>query len=230
MDLVDEIYTSKPFFGSRRVTTVLRRDHGYGVNRKYIQRLMRLLGIQGIAPGPNTSRCCKEHVVYPYLLNDIVVTHPNQVWASDITYVRLKKGFAYLVAILDWYSRFVISWRLSNSLDTAFCLEALEEALNYSVPEIFNSDQGSQFTSTDFTQALKSKGVQISMDGKGRAFDNIFVERLWRTVKYENIYLNAYETISETHAGLRRYFPFYNRERYHQSLHDMTPWEVYSQN
>lgn len=202
-------------------------SQGHIVNRKRIQRLMRLMGIQGICPGPNTSRRRMEHAVYPYLLRDLVVTRPNQVWGADITYIRLVRGFVYLVAILDWFSRYVLAWRLSNSLETTFCAEAVEEALGGDVPEIFNTDQGCQFTSEDFTNSLLERQIKISMDSRGRAFDNIFVERLWRTVKYEDIYLKGYETMAQAQMGLGSYFRFYNHERFHQGLSYQTPAAVY---
>lgn len=189
---------------------------------------MRQMGLAGMAPGPNTSQGHPEHKVYPYLLRGVEVVRPNQVWSTDITYVRLARGFAYLVAIIDWYSRKVLSWRLSNSMDAAFCVDCLEDALRqYGQPEVFNSDQGSQFTSTAFTDALKREGIAISMDGRGRALDNIFVERLWRTLKYEDIYLKGYGDMGSLTLGLTAYFVFYNRERPHQSLGNLTPDRVY---
>nr|VFJ64717.1 MAG: putative transposase [Candidatus Kentron sp. FM] len=225
--LIDEEYTKRPFYGTRRMVVFLRHA-GYVVNRKRVQRLMRKMGLAGMAPGPNTSRAHPQHPVYPYLLRGLVVDHPNQVWSTDITYIRLGQGFAYLVAIMDWYSRKVLSWRLSNSLDTAFCVECLEDALQtYGKPEIFNSDQGSQFTSIAFTDVLKREEIQISMDGRGRALDNIFVERLWRTVKYEDVYLKGYVNMSELILGLTEYFSFYNQERPHQCLAYRTPDQVY---
>jgi putative transposase len=226
--LIDEEYTRRPFFGSRRMVLQLR-DRGYAVNRKRVQRLMQTLGLAGMAPGPHTSRPQPGHRVYPYLLRGVEVVRPNQVWSSDITYIRLARGFVYLVAVMDWYSRKVLSWRLSNSLETAFCVEALEDALaRYGLPEVFNTDQGTQFTSTAFTQVLKAQDIRISMDGRGRAADNIFVERLWRTVKYEDIYLKEYREVSELLLGLAAYFEFYNRERRHQSLGYRTPAVVYT--
>lgn len=226
MHLIDEQYTKAPFYGSRKMVVHL---HGLGhdVSRKRVQRLMRLMDIQGICPGPNTSRRRQEHAVYPYLLRGLSVTRPNQVWSADITYIRLLHGFAYLVAIMDWFSRYVLAWRLSNSLETVFCLEALEEALGHGHPEIFNTDQGCQFTSAEFTGRLQQEDIRISMDSCGRAFDNIFVERLWRTVKYENVYLNGYQFMREAKEGLGLYFPFYNGERFHQALDYKTPAEVY---
>ena len=225
--LIDEEYTSRPFYGSRRMVVFLRAA-GHVVNRKRVQRLMRAMGLAGMAPGPNTSRAHPRHKVYPYLLRGVPVTRPNQVWSTDITYIRLARGFAYLVAIIDWYSRKVLSWRISNSMDASFCVDCLEDALRqHGKPELFNSDQGSQFTSTAFTDVLKRKGVAISMDGRGRALDNIFVERLWRTVKYEDVYLKGYANMAELMVGLAQYFAFYNAERPHQSLGYQTPDQVY---
>ena len=225
--LIDEEYTRHPFYGTRRMVAYLKRL-GHSVNRKRIQRLMRILGLAGMSPGPHTSRRHPQHKVYPYLLRGLAVVRPNQVWSTDITYVRLERGFGYLVAVLDWYSRKVLSWRVSNTLDSEFCLACLEEALKcYGKPEIFNTDQGVQFTSERFTGLLNAHGVAISMDGRGRALDNIFVERLWRTVKYEDIYLKAYSSLLELEMGLREYFAFYNGERLHQSLGYLTPEQVY---
>ena len=225
--LIDEEYTSRPFYGSRRMVVFLRAT-GHVVNRKRVQRLMRGMGLAGMAPGPNTSRAHPQHKVYPYLLRGVPVTRPNQVWSTDITYIRLARGFAYLVAIIDWYSRKLLSWRLSNSMDASFCVDCLEDALRqHGKPELFNSDQGSQFTSTAFTDVLKREGVAISMDGRGRALDNIFVERLWRTVKYEDVYLKGYANMAELMVGLAQYFAFYNAERPHQSLGYQTPDQVY---
>lgn len=227
MRRIDELYTAHPFYGSRQMTAVLRRE-GWAVNRKRMCRLMRLMGLQSLAPRPKTSRAHPAHPVYPYLLRDTVVERPNQVWATDITYLRSERGFAYLVAVMDWHSRKVLAWRLSNTLDVQFCLEALQEALSrFGPPEIFNTDQGCQFTSRDFTGMLQAHGIHISMDGKGRAFDNIFVERLWRSVKYEEVYLKHYETLRESREGLAAYFRFYNTERPHQALGYRTPAEVY---
>lgn len=227
MNLIDLQYTKTPFYGSRKM--VVHLDHaGHPANRKHVQRLMRQMAIQGICPGPNTSRRRQEHVVYPYLLKGLSILRPNQVWGTDITYIRLLRGFAYLVAIMDWFSRYVISWRLSNSLETAFCTETLEEALDQATPEICNSDQGCQFTSTDFTGLLQGREVKISMDSRGRAFDNIFTERLWRTVKYEDVYLKGYGTMVEAQEGLGNYFRFYNHSRFHQALDYKTPFQVYS--
>jgi len=226
--LIDEQYTRRPFYGSRKMVTFLQTQC-HLVNRKRVQRLMRVLGLAGMAPGPNTSRPQPQHKVYPYLLRGVVVTRPNQVWSTDITYIRLAYGFVYLVAVIDWYSRKVLSWRISNTMDTAFCVDCLEEALQrHGNPEIFNTDQGSQFTSDAFTGALKSRGIAISMDGRGRALDNIFVERLWRSVKYEDVYLKGYRNAMELMLGLTEYFVFYNDERPHQSLGNRTPAAVYA--
>ena len=210
------------------MTAVLRRE-GYAVNRKRVRRLMRLMGLQSLAPGPDTSRAHPAHPVYPYLAHGISwCSGGNQVWATDITYIRIERGFAYLVAVMDWHSRKVLAWRLSNTLDTEFCVEALQEALrNFGTAEIFNTDQGSQFTSREFTGVLQAHGIRISMDGKGRAFDNIFVERLWRSVKYEEVYLKHYQSMREAREGLAAYFRFYNTERPHQALDYRTPAEVY---
>lgn len=226
MRLIDEQSLHTPFYGSRRMTAWLQ-DQGHVINRKRVQRLMRMMGLEGLAPGPRTSRSAPEHQVYPYLLRGVAIRQPDQVWCTDITYVPMPAGFMYLVVIMDWYSRYVLAWEVSNTLDTGFCLEALERALAGTRPQIFNSDQGAQFTSKDFTQRLKEAGVSISMDGRGRVFDNIFVERLWRTVKFEELYIKAYETVSELLAGLGRYFEFYNHERFHQGLGYQTPAAVY---
>ena len=210
--------------------TAYLRDIGKHCGPKRVRRLMRMMGLEAIYPKPNTSRANRRHQVYPYLLNDVCVDRPNQVWATDITYIRLRHGFAYLVVVMDWYSRAVLSWRLSNTMDVSFCCEALDEALaRYGSPEIFNSDQGAQFTSEAFISRLKAKQISISMDGRGRALDNIFVERLWRTVKYQNIYIKGYETIQEAQEGLTEYFYYYNHNRLHQSLENKRPWKVYTQ-
>ena len=204
------------------------RGLGYNVNRKRIQRLMKSLGLAGMAPGPNTSRAQPQHKVYPYLLRGLEVTQPNQVWSTDITYVRLACGFVYLIAIIDWYSRKVLAWQVSNSLDSSFCVECLESALQqYGAPKIFNTDQGCQFTATAFTRVLKQYEIEISMDGRGRALDNIFVERLWRSVKYEDVYLKCYTSMLALIAGLRAYFSFYNTKRPHQSLDYCAPDKIY---
>ncbi len=227
MDLLDAQYTETPFYGSRRMTALLRK-RGFMVNRKRVQRLMRTLGLAGMAPGPNTSRPHPEHKIYPYLLRGLVIDHPGQVWSTDITYIRLQHGFVYLVAIIDWYSRKVLSWRISNTMEADFCVACLEEALQrYGAPEIFNTDQGSQFTSEAFTGVLQAHDVRISMDGRGRALDNIFVERLWRSVKYEDIYIRGYGKVPELMIGLTAYFEFYNARRLHQSLGYVTPDQVY---
>lgn len=227
LGLLDAEYTRHPFYGSRRMTVWLRLG-GYQINRKHVQRLMQKLGLAGMAPGPNTSLAHPEYKIYPYLLRGLPIVRPNQVWSVDITYLRLSRGFVYLVAIMDWYSRKVLSWRLSNTMDAGFCVDCLEEAIrHYGRPEIFNSDQGSQFTSDSFTKVLKDHDITISMDGRGRAMDNIFVERLWRNVKYEDIYLNGYATMSELMLGLTKYFVFYNGERPHQALEYLTPNMVY---
>ena len=227
MRRIDEIHMKLPFYGSRRIRDQLHRD-GYKVNRKKVRRLMCLMGISALYPRRRTSKPGKGHKIYPYLLKDLSIDRPNQVWASDVTYIPMARGFLYLVAILDLYSRKVLSWRLSNTLDPEFCVSALEEALgHYGTPEIFNTDQGSQFTSDAFTKVLLDAGVRISMDGKGRAMDNIFIERLWRSVKYEEIYLNEYQNVKELTKALKTYFDFYNNERFHQSLDDSTPAEIY---
>lgn len=228
MNLIDEIYTRRPIFGSRRMRPELWKRHGIRVNRKRIQRLMRQMGLAAIYPKPNLSKRNTEHKIYPYLLRRLAITRPNQVWASDITYIRLDGGFVYLTVIMDWYSRRVLSWRLSNTLDASSCVEALQEALRrYGTPEIFNTDQGSQYTGEKFISVLQSHRIRISMDGKGRALDNVFVERLWRSVKYEDVYLQDYASMKEAKAGLAKYFRFYNEERFHQGLDGQTPDEVY---
>lgn len=225
--LIDEEYTQHPFYGSRKMVVHLFRC-GHRINRKRVQRLMRSMFLAGMAPGPNTSAAHPQHKVYPYLLRGVPVVRTNQVWSTDITYVRLERGFAYLVAVIDWYSRRVLSWRISNSMDAVFCVDCLEDALReHGKPEVFNSDQGSQFTSEVFTDVLKREAITISMDGRGRAYDNIFVERLWRSVKHEDVYLNGYATMGELLIGLTKYFAFYNAERPHQSLGNQTPQEVH---
>jgi putative transposase len=226
MRQIDRIYTKWPFYGSPRVTLELR-EQGWEVNEKRVARLMRRMGLQAIVPGPHTSRPHPEHRIYPYLLRDLEVGEANHVWCSDITYIPMRRGFLYLVAVMDWYSRYVLSWELSNSLEAGFCVTALEKALRRGSPGIFNTDQGAQFTSETFTQRLLSAGIRISMDGKGRALDNIFVERLWRTVKYEEVYPGDYADGIEARRRLSRYFPFYNDRRRHQSLARQTPAEVY---
>ena len=228
LDLIDKEYTRHPFYGSRKIMHYLRRE-GHKINRKRVQRLMRMLGLAGMAPGPNTSKAHPEHKIYPYLLRGVNVTKPNQVWSTDITYIRLPMGFMYLVAVIDWYSRKVLSWRLSNSMESTFCVDCLQEALRrYGTPEVFNTDQGAQFTSIAFIGALtEHPSISISMDGRGRALDNIFVERLWRNVKHEDVYMNGYATPTELHEGLKKYFRDYNNERSHQSLGYSTPVKVY---
>jgi len=226
MHLIDEEFTAHPFYGSRRMTAWLN-SQGHRVNRKRIQRLMRIMGLEAIYPKQNLSKASKEHLKYPYLLRNMNISHPNQVWSSDITYIRLSRGFVYLTSVIDWYSRFVLSWKLSNSLENSFCIDALEEALLIGKPKIFNTDQGVQYTSEKFVNCLRGENIKISMDGKGRALDNIFVERLWRTVKYEDVYLNNYETPLEVSIGLKKYFKFYNYQRLHQSLGYITPAEIY---
>jgi len=206
---------------------MIGRQLGCDINRKRMQRLMRIMGIQAIYPKPNTSKANANHKIYPYLLRNVTARHPNHVWSCDITYVPLEGGFAYLVAVIDWYSRLVLSWRISNAMTSDFCIEALEAALSLGKPLIFNTDQGSQFTCTEFTKILLSSDIAVSMDGKGRALDNIFIERLWRSAKYEDIYVRGYRTIPEADAGLTRYFDFYNAERPHQSLSYLTPTEVH---
>lgn len=227
MSLVDEIYTKSPYMGSRKIAKRISKCRDKPVNRKRVSRIMQELGISPIYPKPRTTIPHVAHKKYPYLMGEATITGPNQAWCTDITYVRLEGGFAYLVAVMDWYSRRVLSWRLSNTMDTSFCIDALKEALSDGQPEIFNSDQGSQFTSDDFTKVLLDRGITISMDGRGRAYDNIFIERLWRSVKYENIYPKGYKTMAEARAGLAEYFDEYNRERPHQSLSYKTPEEVH---
>jgi putative transposase len=226
MRLLDEEYTRHPFYGSRRLTAWLI-SQGEEVNRKRVQRLLRLMGLEAIYPKPRLSAPDPSHRVYPYLLRDVGIKRVNQVWSADITYVPMPKGFMYLAATIDWYSRYVVSWRLSNTLDGLFCQEMLDEALGQGRPEICNTDQGVQFTALAFTERLKRAGVLISMDGRGRCLDNVFVERLWRTVKYEDIYLRAYATVAELERGLRSYLRFYNEERLHQSLDYQPPRVVY---
>jgi len=222
---IDEIYTAHPFYGSRKIVQVLRPE--FEVNRKAVQRHMREMGIAGITPGPNLSKRREAHRIYPYLLANLKVTRPNQAWAIDITYIRLRTAWLYLVAVLDWFSRYVISWELDQTLELPFVLKAVQQALAQATPEIWNSDQGSHFTSPQYTELLEAAHVQISMDGRGRALDNIFVERLWRSVKYEEVYLHEYATPREARQGLARYFEFYDHERPHQALGYHTPAAVY---
>ena len=226
MRLLDEQYTRTPFYGVRRMSWWLGQQ-GYRVNVKRVRRLMREMGLEAIYPKPRLSQPGVGHRLYPYRLRELQIERPDQVWASDITYIRLRQGFIYLVAILDWFSRYVLAWEVSVSLESAFCRAALEWALKRGQPEIFNTDQGAQFTSEDFTGRLEASGITISMDGRGRAMDNIFVERLWRTVKYEEVYLNDYEQVTEAVRNLRRYFLFYNQERPHQALGYQTPAAIY---
>jgi len=226
MRLIDEQYTRTPFYGWPKMTAYLRRL-GHLINHKRVQRLMGLMGLQAIYPHPHTSVAARDHKVYPYLLRGLEISRPNQVWSADITYIRLFHGFMYLVAILDWFSRYVLAWQLSNTLDGDFCVDALQQALRLGQPDIFNTDQGAQFTAHTFTEGLEAHHIRISMDGRGRALDNIFVERLWRTVKYEDIYLKEYATVPELDAGLSHYFTFYNTERLHQSLAYRTPAEAH---
>ena len=227
MRRIDRLYLQFPFLGSRKIARQLSTE-GQPVNHKRIQRLMRLMGIYATAPGPNTSQPHPQHTVYPYLLRGLTIDRPNQVFATDITYIPMAHGFLYLVAIMDWHSRKVLSWRLSNTLDTAFCLEALNEAIErYGAPRIVNTDQGVQFTSTAFTDVLKAHNIRISMDGKGSYRDNIFIERLWRTVKYECVYLHAFDDGSDARRKLTGYFDWYNRQRPHQALEYLTPDQIY---
>ena len=226
MKLIDHQYLATPFYGARKIAVWLK-SQDYSINRKRVRRLMRLMGIRAIYRRPRTSKPAPGHKIYPYLLGGLKITRPNQVWAADITYIPMARGFLYLVAIIDWYSRYVLSWRLSNTLDDDFCVEALEEALRKGRPDIFNTDQGSQFTSEAFTGFLEQHGIRISMDGKGSYNDNLFIERLWRTVKYEEVYLKAYQDARDARIGLGSYFRFYNTERPHQALGYKTPAEVF---
>jgi putative transposase len=226
MRLIDEQYTRCPFYGSRRIAAWLKSE-GHEVNRKRVQRLLRVMGLEALHPKPNLSAPNRSHKVYPYLLRGVSVERVDQVWSADITYVPMASGFMYLAATIDWFSRFVVSWRLSNTLDGFFCQEMLEEALSRGRPEVFNTDQGVQFTARAWTSRLEKSGVSVSMDGRGRCLDNVFVERLWRTVKYENVFLRCYETVPELESGLRSYFEFYNGERLHQSLGYRPPVAVY---
>jgi putative transposase len=226
MRLLDAQYTATPFYGIRRMTAWLQRQ-GYAVNHKRVGRLLRQMGLAAIYPKPRLSQPAADHVIYPYLLRGVSVDRVNQVWSADITYVRLAAGFVSLVAVIDWFSRYVLSWAVSINLDVAFCVEALEQALSQGQPEIFNTDQGAQFTSVAFTERLQQGGVRISMDGRGRALDNVFVERLWRSVKYEEVYVRDYQSAWDARCSLARYFAFYNRERLHQALGYHTPAMVY---
>ena len=230
MKLIDQCYLELPYYGTRRIKDWLYDEHGLVVNRKRIQRLRRLLAIETLYPKRNLSLANQKHKVYPYLLRGLDINRPNQVWSTDITYVPMAKGFIYLIAVMDWYSRKVLSWRVSTSMDTSFCIDALEEAIEtYGSPEIFNTDQGSQFTSEDFTGVLKANDIAISMDGKGRWVDNVFVERLWRSVKYEEVYLNAYDSVAEAKRRLGAYFERFNTKRRHQGINGMTPDMLYTQ-
>ena len=227
MKKIDQIFTKWPFYGSRKIVFELGRAD-QDVNRKRVQRLMQIMGLQALVPGPHTSRPHPEHKIYPYLLRRMNITRPNQVWAADITYIPLEGGWGYLVAIIDWHSRAVLAWDLSNTMTVDFCVDALEAALrHHGTPEIFNTDQGAQFTSPDFTGILTREDVAISMDGKGRATDNIFVERLWRSLKYEDVYLRAYATLAEARIGIGSWIRFYNHRRPHQALDNYTPMDVY---
>jgi putative transposase len=227
MRLIDEQFLKTPTWGSRSMRNHLRRL-GYKVNRKRVQRLMRIMGLEPIYPKPRTSRPHPDHKVYPYLLRDLTIDRPNQVWSADITYIPMRRGFMYLVAVMDWHSRKVLSWRVSNTLELEFCIEALEQALrDHGKPEIFNTDQGAQFTSRRFVELLESNGIQVSMDGRGRVQDNIFIERLWWTLKYHYLYLHAFDNGAELRRGLQQWVDFYNQERSHQGLDNLTPDEVY---
>jgi putative transposase len=226
MRLLDEPYMATPFYGVRRMTAWLRCQ-GYGVNHKRVARLMRQIGVEAIYPKPRLSQAAAGHVIYPYLLRGVTVNRVNQVWSADITYVRLAGGCIYLVAVMDWFSRYVLSWAVSITMDVAFCVEALKQAIRHSQPEIFNTDQGAQFTSLAFIERLKNSGIRISMDGRGRALDNVFVERLWRSVKYEEVYLRDYQSVRDARQSLARYFGFYNEVRLHQALGYRTPAAVY---
>jgi putative transposase len=229
MAVIDRIYTKHPFLGSRRITKLLRQQNEWrNVNRKRVSRLMDVMGIEAIYPKPKLSKPGESHPKYPYLLKGLEIKAANQVWCSDITYIPTERGYVYLTVIMDWYSRYVLSWAVSNSLESSFCVKALKQAIErYGKPEIFNSDQGSQYTSGHFREVLESNGIKISMDGRGRCMDNIFVERLWRSVKYEEVYLKSYETLPEARLALKEYFEFYNNERPHQSLDYRTPREVH---
>jgi putative transposase len=226
MRLIDEQYLRTPFYGWPRMTVYLQ-NQGYAVNHKRVQRLMHKMGIQALYPKPSLSKANPAHKIYPYLLRNLAITHPNQVWSTDITYLPMSNGFMYLVAVIDWFSRYVLAWHLSNTLDGVFCVDTLQQALQCGRPAIFNSDQGAQFTATAFTTILEKAAIQISMDGKGRALDNIFIERLWRSVKYEDVYLKRYDSVPALFAGLDAYFTFYNHERPHQSLDYRTPAQIY---
>jgi putative transposase len=226
MNLIDEQFTKTPFYGVPKMTAWLKIQ-GHPVNHKRIRRLMRLMGLEAIYPKRKLSQANPEHKKYPYLLRNVIIDHPDQVWCADLTYIRMLHGFVYLVVVMDWYSRYVLAWEISTTMDAAFCLSALGKSLEFSRPEIFNTDQGVQFTSTDFIKRLEKEEIRISMDGRGRVYDNIFVERLWRTVKYEEVYLHQYSMVSEARRSLERYFHFYNTERIHEALGYRTPYELY---
>lgn len=224
---IDELYTAHPFYGSRKLTVLLQPEFG-SINRKRVQRYMREMGIQGIAPGPNLSKRASDHRVYPYLLRDVIAAQPNHIWGSDITYIRLRNGWLYLAVVLDWFSRYVVSWSLDDTLELPFVLDAVDQALQAATPQIWNTDQGSQFTSPQLTARLEGAGARISMDGKGRALDNIFTERFWRSLKYEEVYLADYGSPREARQGIARYIQFYNTERPHQALANRCPVEWYT--
>jgi putative transposase len=226
MRLIDEQYLHTPFSGSRGLTQWLMRA-GYAVNRKRVQRLMRVMGLEAIYPRPRTSDPCPEHRIYPYLLRNLAIERPDQVWSTDITYIPMRRGFVYLTAVMDWYSRYVLSGRLSDRLLGGFCLEALDAALEHAQPEVFNTDQGTQFTSAAYVNRLLDRSIAVSMDGRGRALDNVFIERLWKSVKYQEVYLRSYKTVADVEEGLRLYFENYNHERPHQALDNLTPAKVY---
>lgn len=226
MRLIDEIYTEHPFYGARRIRHLLQ-ERGHHVGRHRVRRLMRLMGLEALYPKPNLSKPHPDHVIHPYLLRKVAIERPNQVWSADITYIRINHGWVYLTAVMDWHSRYVLSWELSTTLDRGFCVAALKTALQQGTPEIFNTDQGSQFTAENFTGVLKERAIQISMDGRGRALDNVFTERLWRSLKYEEVYLHEYGSVAEARQAIARYFEFYNRRRPHQALGYRTPESVY---
>jgi putative transposase len=226
MKEIDAVYLDNPSYGSRSIAAVLANG-GWTANRKRVQRLMRLMGIAGVVPKRNLSKPHPGHRVFPYLLKNVAITHPNHVWSTDITYIPMRHGFVYLTAVMDWYSRYVLSWKLSNRLDGGFCLEALDAALTHAKPEVFNTDQGTQFTAAAFVNRLLERSIAVSMDGRGRALDNVFIERLWKSVKYQEIYLRSYETVADVEEGLRVYFEKSNHERPHQSLGNLTPAKVY---
>jgi putative transposase len=230
MKEIDKLYMKHPFKGSPRITKALRKQEGEAINHKRVERLMQVMGLQAVTPGPHTSKPHPNHSVYPYLLRGVQVTEPDQVWCADITYIPMDPGYMYLVAIMDWYSRYVLEWELSNSLENSFCIQALQRALKQKSPDIFNTDQGSQFTSPSFTGTLEKAEIRISMDGRGRALDNVFIERLWWSLKYEEVYLRDYSNGLAARKYLSEYFTYYNTEREHDSLNDCTPKEIYGQN